>query len=288
MVERDRTLVGGFMDRIHATYPQGSRRWEARNLARVGAFVLGGALMMGPAMGAEIGGPTVTPEQARLAAPYVEVGVVSSRPEEKTVEDFLLRVGQVMDSFTHTTGYETCGLIMANADNTQWRVRLASNRSHISCVIIQFNEPGYTRLGPDIHSHPYAPEGVVNNNPDHQRRPNFECGGRTTIYDEMFSQGDYHHGAGYLVARNRLLYQHGGQWPVRMVGQLGPRLEASDVQAHYVEPLASSSVLTKGSDATRAAQVTQVAAGSWNNDEVDGFPQLRCPRPKGQMGIGPR
>ena len=163
------------------------------------------------------GGVESTPEQAAITTPFVELGAMDSRPGEG-LEIFLMRVAQVMDMFTRKTKQETCGVIMAKDDNNGFRVRMTTNRAHIACVGIVFEEPGFHRLGPDIHTHPHVPGGIIVNAQDSRIRPDFICGERVLIFDEKFSDIDLKHGSGYLVSRTRLLYQHGTVASVREVG----------------------------------------------------------------------
>jgi hypothetical protein len=161
-------------------------------------------------------GATLTPQQAELQAPFVELGAMDSTSGE-TQKDFLVRVAQAMDVFTRTTQHEVCGVIMVNPEQNAWRVRLTTNRSHLACVMVVFDETGYVRMGEDIHSQPRIEGGTQANAQDILRRRDFSCGERIHIFDEDFSKVDFDHGPGYLVSRGRLLYQHGRQWPIQQV-----------------------------------------------------------------------
>lgn len=165
--------------------------------------------------GAQTYGSTLPVEQARLVRPFLELGIVQSEPGEG-FHDFLGRVAKVMDRYSARTLHEACGVIMVRndpEDEVAWRVRITSNRSHVSCTMIQFPMSGWTRLGPDIHSHPFARYGARVNAID-AARGLYQCGYSLNVFDDTFSDVDYKRGAGYLVSRGRLLYQHGKQYPV--------------------------------------------------------------------------
>lgn len=206
-------------------------------------------------------GEALDPVEAREKSPFVEVGAMTSQPgEEKDV--FLTRVAQTMDLFTRTTQHEICGVIMVSESNDAFRVRLTTNRSHIGCTMVVFSEPGFERLGPDIHSHPRAPGGVEANARDIVYRKDFSCGQRMFIFDHRFSSVDFKHGEGYLVSRGQLLYQHGDQWPVRQVAVFDP----------IEEPVALE--VGTGLD----PQVSEeLAASAWNNEDREGVPSTACP-----------
>lgn len=211
---------------------------------------------------------TVTPAQARLAAPFVELGAMDSAPEE-ALEPFLLRVAAVMDAFTDRTAQEACGVLLASRDAPrQFRVRLTTNRAQIACVMVDFDEEGWERVGPDIHSHPHFTSLATTNAQDAARRKKqFACGVSMNVHDAFFSAGDFARGPGYLVARNRLLFQHGANFPARLVGEVEPR---------------SAVVLSVGqrhqSPAARRALASHAAA-AWLRSEHAVLPALACPAP---------
>lgn len=207
-------------------------------------------------------GDALTPHQASLYAPFVELGAMDSAPDEE-MEAFLIRVAQTLDLFTRQTHHEACGVIMTNETQSAWRVRITTNRSHLSCVMVAFEEPGYVRMGGDIHSHPYIPDGTRANAQDVLRRRDFTCGENIRIFDQHFSQIDFDHGPGYLVSRGRLLHQHGEQWPVRLVAEFE---EIDDTQSPNLERGGVNPVLNP-----------ELAAAAWKNEDIEGVPSTECP-----------
>ena len=204
--------------------------------------------------------PSTPAAPARPIPPYVELGAMTSRPGEAK-EDFLVRLAQSMDLFTRSTGHETCGMIMESDTGGTYKVRLTSNRAHISCTMMSFREPGFHAIGEDIHSHPRIVGGVKSNGPDVKSRSDLHCGGRIIIYDETFSDVDFRNGPGYLVSRGRLLFQHGAQWPMRQVATIEAIQES--------EPLQVGGLDASGDE--------QLASAAWGNQEVEGLPSTQCP-----------
>lgn len=207
----------------------------------------------------------MTPEQAQELSPFVELGSLDSAPEE-SFDDFILRVGMEIDLFTRTTLHEACAVIMKATDRDAWRVRITTNRSHISCTMIVFEEEGFERTGEDIHSHPRIVGGVKANARDIAKRKDFFCGEGIIVFDENFSGIDYAHGPGYLVSRGRLLYQHGAQYPVRQLARF--------------EPLAQSSLMPPAGE---VGQETSLVAAAWKNEDVAGLPSTACEDPQTQI-----
>lgn len=230
------------------------------------------------ASSAQVMGTVVMHANTVPATSFVELGALDSTPGE-TLEPFLTRVAQAMDSFTSTTGHEVCGVVMTADAGEAWRVRLTTNRSHIGCVMVSFDEPGFHRFGTDIHSHPRLPGGTVINAQDVVRRSNvactagdakcerekFVCGNTAFVFDETFSGQDLKRGPGYLVSRNRLLYQRGAQYPFRQIATF--------------ETLDKAPVLALGG--TQSAQSNVVpadvaASAAWANEDVEGIPHTHC------------
>ena len=209
----------------------------------------------------------LTLDQANLAAPFVELGAIDSLPEE-SFDRFMVRVAKSLDWFTRETQYEGCGLIMVNEQENAWRVRLTTNRSHIGCVMIDFQEVGFKRLGPDIHSHPHLPEGAVANHADIQRRRDFECGSHLKVFDERFSETDFAHGPGYLVSRGRLLYQRGKQWPIQQRSVFSPIDETPNW-------IAGGIMVQLGQEAAMDA----TSQAFWSNQDHEHLPTVSCKNP---------
>lgn len=211
---------------------------------------------------------------AQQKAPFLELGAMDSAPGE-SFDDYIVRVAQAMDAFTKQTNHEVCGVILVNEQGDAWRVRLTTNRSHISCVMVTFDEPGYKRLGPDIHSHPRVPGGIAANSQDIERNPRFACGQTMVVFDETFSEKDLSRGPGYLVSRNRLLFQRGKEFPFQqraVFDSLERMPELTLVSGEVASFEASAVSLDEG----HAAAVSVLAA-AWQNQDVEGLPQTSCP-----------
>ena len=220
----------------------------------------------------------LSPTQALERAPFVELGAMDSLPDE-SVDEFLVRVAQAMDTFTQRTHHEACGVIMAHQLDPVWRVRLTTNRSHVSCTMVLFDEPGFVRWGPDIHSHPRVPGGFQVNSQDVLRNPSFRCGQTAIVFDERFSERDLDRGPGYLVSRGRLLFQKGRAYPFRQLAEF----ESLD----EMPELTLSAAQAPGQEIARAS-----ADAAWLNEDLEGladgfFPHTHCPEaaPEG-MGVG--
>lgn len=211
---------------------------------------------------------------ARKKAPFLELGAMDSAPDE-SFDDYMVRVAQAMDAFTRQTNHEVCGVILVNEQGDAWRVRLTTNRSHISCVMVTFDEPGYKRLGPDIHSHPRVPGGIAANSQDIERNPRFACGQKMVVFDETFSEKDLTRGPGYLVSRNRLLFQRGKEFPFQQ------RAVFESLERMPELTLASGEVASFDASATSSgvgeASAVSVLAAAWQNQDIEGLPQTSCP-----------
>lgn len=204
-------------------------------------------------------GHALAPMEAMEHAPFVELGAMDSEPGE-SVDEFLVRVAQAMDVFTRRTHHEACAVIMSHTTEQAWRVRMTTNRSHLSCTMVEFEEPGFVRWGPDIHSHPRVPGGIRVNSQDVLRNPSFKCGQTAIVFDEKFSGRDLDRGPGYLVSRGRLLFQKGRDYPFRQLATF--------------EPLQSMPSLTVGDALDLGEVVAQAAAdAAWLNEETDSLPE---------------
>lgn len=138
-------------------------------------------------------------------------------------EDFLLRVGSFLQSYTAKTGYEACGLVGA-AEGDKFAVAVTTNESHIGCLATA-KVAGFVVDKESIHSHPqilhyrvsqvdYVFLSVQNGNTAHlNQMDNIQA-------ENTFSATDYKTGRGYLVTNGKLLYQYGKQYPVREVGEV--------------------------------------------------------------------
>ena len=213
---------------------------------------------------------------ASLRTPFVELGALDSLPHED-LDTFLTRVAQAMDTFTRRTHHEVCGVIMVNDNQDKWRVRMTTNRSHISCVMVVFDEPGFKRLGPDIHSHPRVTGGALANAQDIQRNKRFECGQNMVVFDETFSTKDLERGPGYLVSRNRLMYQRGKSFPFQQ------RAVFASLETMPDLTLLSGEMgrFESGEVASDTALPLQTAL--WENQDTPGLPPTQCPQTNQQV-----
>lgn len=219
-----------------------------------------------PTVQAQPAMPSVlSPDEANSFAPFVELGALDSAPKE-IFDDFMVRVAQTMDLFTSKTGHEACGVVMTSTapGANAWRVRLTTNRSHIGCVMVMFDEPGFRRVGTDIHSHPRIVGGVAANSQDLTRRPDFSCGQNIVIFDETFSEKDMDRGPGYLVSRNRLMFQRGRQYPYQQRAQFETLKEMPE--------LAFSGA--------KGEALSQTAAAAWAGEDAEGLPSTHCDVPE--------
>lgn len=208
--------------------------------------------------------------EAETTDPFVELGALDSQKGE-ALDAFLVRVAQAMDLFTRTTHHEACGVILVNARHDAWRVRMTTNRSHISCVMVAFDEPGYTRLGPDIHSHPRVPGGIPANVQDIARNQAFVCGHNLIVFDETFSERDLDRGPGYLVSRNRLMFQRGRAHPLQQRAVFASIDEMPTLAMHSGERMPAFTGAT-------ASDALPTALGAvWANQDAAGVPTTACP-----------
>ncbi len=208
----------------------------------------------------------MTPLQANLKAPFVELGAMDSTPGE-TQADFLIRVAQAMDLFSRKTAFEACGVLLASAQKNAWRVRLTTNRSHIACVMVSFDEKGFVPTGLDIHSHPRVVGGTHVNAQDVLRNPAFTCGQHIVVFDEQFSGKDLDRGPGYLVSRGRLLFQRGRAYPY----QLRATFASVNALPHlsFASPAMRSSAVVNGA-------LPALAEAAWTNQEMSGLLPTEC------------
>lgn len=208
----------------------------------------------------------LSPSQAALVAPFVELGAMDSWPGESQ-NDFLVRVAQAMDLFSRRTRFEACGVILKATRADAWRVRLTTHRSHIACLMVSFDEPGFAPTGEDIHSHPRVVGGTLANAQDVVRNPRFQCNQRLVVFDERFSERDLDRGPGYLVSRGRLMYQRGRAHPFQQ--------RATFDAIEELPPLrfASAGVLASANDQTTLPALAEAA---WSNGESEGLLPIAC------------
>lgn len=201
--------------------------------------------------------------------PYVDLGVIDSRPGEEK-QAYLHRVGQVLNDFTLASGHEACGAIMENEEGDAWRVRLTTNRSQFSCVKMIFQEEGYLLTDETIHSHPQPKRDSLWANAQDEKLLGFPCGHPFRVHDADFSDGDLRTGAGYLVARGRLLYHRNG---VKLdLGEV-PKADTSGYLAHI--PNDTGRMKTSGDTRTMVAKA-MVEASAWSSKDGKGLPSVSC------------
>lgn len=222
------------------------------------------------------------PFEVDLNVSYVDLGALSSLPGE-TFEAFLVRTAQSMDWFTRESGYEACGVIMSSQTQDAWQIRITTNRSRISCEMVEYPLEGYTKMDADIHSHPYFEEPIYANAQDIHYNKSFACGQQMFIFDERFSKKDFSRGEGYLVSRNRLLYQHGEKWPIRQVNTFESLKEAPELSAPYFAGVLPNEVDFNESNEPLVVRVDPIEAAAtavWLNQvegQMVGVPNVECP-----------
>lgn len=210
-----------------------------------------------------------TPQEAAKNLPFVELGALDSRPGEGK-DQFMLRVGKVLDTFTSLTRHEACSAVMENEDGNAWRVRLITNRSQVACARIIFEENGFAPTAETIHSHPRPRkfEGVVAiraNRMDQLIAGKF-CGNRFNLDDARFSDGDLKNGPGYLVARGQLLYRDGTSPGFSVVGSVDALEEVSQL------------VVGGAVGLPYTQEGLHAATAVWSREDVEGVPSLKCKR----------
>ncbi len=202
------------LDRFQNIFPVGKRQWKKRALAGLmtGTFLL----LSANALAQNIQTQPISPNHPNIA--FIDLGVIDSKPSESK-DDFMLRVGSYLDNYTGRTNHEACGMVMSSPNGDRWRVRVITNQSHIACVRMVFDEPGFQSSNETIHSHPEVKNGrSIFANINDQALRQFSKGQRLSISDEDFSEMDISNGPGYLVARGHLLHQEAGH--KRMVGSI--------------------------------------------------------------------
>jgi hypothetical protein len=153
-----------------------------------------------------------TPETVRLVAQFEDLGNWVSQPSE-TKDAFLLRVGQSLQLYTRTTGYEGCGYIVGEKGGTAWSVHLTTNLSHFNCLPVLFvPDPALNALTETIHSHPNPEYGrsIRVSRDDKELNPMngaISEGDHVQVESGDFSRQDFQRGTGYLVTKGKLLYQ---------------------------------------------------------------------------------
>ena len=225
----------------------------------------------------------ISPEEAAARAPFVELGAMDSKSGETKV-DFLLRVGRMLDAFTGRTRQEACGAIMKSPTEESWRVRLITNRSQMACVRIIFPENGFIPTTETIHSHPIGAKGdslrVRTNAMDMRLRGGWSCGSRVDLFDEDFSRTDVENGAGYLVARGKLLYLPAGEEKGQLVGMID-RTAPMDILTLSSRGQKEASVEGPTFSATAASTTPATplpAIAVWSGKASgEGLPEVACP-----------
>lgn len=250
--------------------PQDSARDANEAMATAEAVGLGpAALEVSPVrLPAASPKPTffLNPAQADLVAPFVELGAMDSWPGE-TQHNFLVRVAQAMDLFSRQTSFEACGVILKAAGASMWRVRLTTHRSHIACLMVSFEEPGFAPTGEDIHSHPRVIGGALANAQDVERNPRFACNQRMVVFDERFSERDLDRGPGYLVSRGRLMYQRGRSYPFQLRAAFDPIQDKPSLAFASAPMLAS---------AQADGHLPALAEAVWANADAEGLLPTAC------------
>jgi hypothetical protein len=131
-----------------------------------------------------------------------------STPGESQPE-FLARVGRAMRTFSDQTGFESCGSLASDVNDT-FGIRIYTVRSHIGCVTDRADVPaGLEPLGQTLHTHGTRktfflnPADIVMGNGD------LGSGKIRTADPNHFSPDDYDRGQSFLATETQVLYQHG-------------------------------------------------------------------------------
>lgn len=275
----------------HTAALVGKRKWKDRLASRIVASgLLAVALVAGsaPVLAHDPSEETsiyeefnsVSPEEAAIRAPFVELGALDSHVGEDK-EVFMLRVARVLDAFTVRTGHEACGAVMETQSKDAWRVRLITNRSQIACVRVIFEEDGFGPTEETIHSHPLGSKHnggrLVHVNAVDSKLIGFTCGRRLSIFDQDFSAHDVKNGSGYLVARGRLLHLKEGDANSRLVGAIDRDAPLDQLHISMPQQIAGSEKIFSVDSPTPRPLSVQV----WNRHATgEGLPSLSCKRPK--------
>lgn len=228
------------------TYCAGARRPEHRlslKSALLGAMLGLVALCPAPSIAGE---PPLPMEplvsDAPANAPSFWLGTWTSRPGEAK-DDFVRRVAVPMAEFTRATDFEVCATLNRERAGSRYRVSVTTNRSHIGCMHVSWEDPEFEETGETIHTHPRL-DVVAVNQADAALFPRSGLTprtGRLGVQPGSFSATDYHAGPGYVVAQRgnpfwyaRLLHQT-GEGTEENLGRL-PELSAADLASDAVLP----------------------------------------------------
>lgn len=142
--------------------------------------------------------PTIAAEPPEVIAVY------QSQPGEEQAA-FILRVAIALRDWTAENGVEGCGYVTTNGHD--YVVALTTDRSQLTCNV-SVAADGYEPTGDTIHSHVTpGPDGRIILT-DRTR----EVIGQPAVAARQvagFSDIDYDYSRGWLVERDRLLYQSG-------------------------------------------------------------------------------
>lgn len=148
-----------------------------------------------------------------------EVGTYTSAPGE-SYEAFVVRVAKILNTWTQQNGKEACGEFSKAADGT-YAIQLTTERAQVMCIFNLTPLPGTTLVGDSLHSHPTPTDRSGDyqmtdedraafkavGDWEHAAKSNRWVHGDGSLAD--FSTDDYDSGPGFLVARGKLMYQHG-------------------------------------------------------------------------------
>ena len=152
-------------------------------------------------------------KKLKAVAVTTDLGEHSSLDGE-ALEEFLIRLGHVIHVFTTDTGNEACGVI--GVHGTRYAVKLRTDNVPQGCVMrTQDVVEGYTFTGETIHSHPRQ-NLLVLSAAAMAWSQKYKDGneGATTIRNDGasgFSRADYKNGAGWLVAKGKLMHYSAGR-----------------------------------------------------------------------------
>lgn len=135
--------------------------------------------------------------------------IQSAVSESPTMDDFAIKVGQELRTFTAENGVEGCAAICKSKDGSTWGVVLTSIYSQAVCPTTSACPQGMEPTGHDIHSHlhqlTYDPTDLDKLFLYRQYRK----GQKVATDPNYFSEADFSVGHGYMVSKTRLMHQAG-------------------------------------------------------------------------------
>ncbi len=161
-----------------------------------------------------------SPAFTAKAGNYEVVQDFISEPGEG-MDQFLVRISSDLAAYTAKTKWEACGMVALNENTQRWGLRLTTSKGSFNCDIHKKELPeGMRSMAMTIHTHPqekslFPTQFDVMASGGTWRRSQARGLGL-----EVFSQGDFDSGSGYVVTHGKLFYQQ-GPTEIREVGTVG-------------------------------------------------------------------